>query len=129
MVLIFCVEFWELSHLKPNISSHSKPHTRSHTRHLKCFVLNTLCYKRKHLKQIVQDLLRGSEWLEILGLTRDLSQAQKKINVVTSWHSSTQKMRTCCIICTFYIHTFELYNYIRTLLLQKIKLFIFYCCL
>ena len=27
--------------LKPSISSHSKPHSRSLTRHLKCFVLNT----------------------------------------------------------------------------------------
>ena len=36
------------------------------TRVLKCFVLIKLCCKTKHLINLVQDLIRGFEWLEIL---------------------------------------------------------------
>ena len=35
--------------LKPGISSHSKHHMRL----LKCFVLNTLCSKTKHLRRLI----------------------------------------------------------------------------
>ena len=35
------------------------------SRHLKCFVLNTLCSKTKHRRH----LKRGFEWLELLGFT------------------------------------------------------------
>ena len=34
---------------------------------LKCFVLITLCCKTKRLRSLIWDLLRGFEWLEILG--------------------------------------------------------------
>ena len=50
--------------LKPSSSSHSKPPTG----HLKCFVLNTLCSKTKHLRCLVRDLVQGFKWLEELGL-------------------------------------------------------------
>ena len=45
------------------ISSHSKPCTRL----LKYFVLITLCYKTKHLRSLIQAIIWGFEWLEILG--------------------------------------------------------------
>ena len=45
--------------VKPSISSHSKPHTRSRTRHLKCFVLNTVCSKTKRLRRLLRDLVWG----------------------------------------------------------------------
>ena len=35
----------------------------------KCFVLNTLCFKTKHLRRLVWDLVRGFECIEILDLT------------------------------------------------------------
>ena len=56
--------FW----LKPSISSHLKPRTTPRTKLLKCFVLVTLCCKTKHLRSLVQAIVRGFEWLEILGL-------------------------------------------------------------
>ena len=47
--------------VKPSISSHSKPCTTPCTRLLKRFVLITLCCKTKHLRSLVQDLVRGFE--------------------------------------------------------------------
>ena len=74
--LIGAATIWELpclknpqySLLKPSISSHSKPRTKSCTRWFKCFVVEHSVFKTKHLRHIVQDLERGLEWLEILGL-------------------------------------------------------------
>ena len=53
--------------LKPSISTHSKTRTKACTRHFICLVLNTLCSKAKHVRHLVWDLIRGFEWLEILG--------------------------------------------------------------
>ena len=50
------------------ISCHSKPCKSSCTRHLNCFVFNTLL-KTKHMKHFVWDLVRGFECIEILDLT------------------------------------------------------------
>ena len=55
--------------LKPSISTHSKPCMTSRTRLLKCFVLITLCCKTKHLRSLVWAIVRGFEWLEIVGLS------------------------------------------------------------
>ena len=55
--------------LKPSIYSHSKPHTRSCMRRLKCFVLEHSVFKTKHLR-LVQDLIQGFKWLEILDLKK-----------------------------------------------------------
>ena len=41
--------------------------------YLKCFVLDTLCSKTRHLRRLVQDLIRSFEWLEIQGLRRGIS--------------------------------------------------------
>ena len=49
----YCTNLWWRSRnhsLKPSSSSHSKPHTRSCTRHLKCFVLEHSVFKTKHLR-------------------------------------------------------------------------------
>ena len=54
--------------VKPSISIQSKPCTMTCTRLLKCFVLNTPCSKTKHLRSLVRWLVRGFDWLEILGL-------------------------------------------------------------
>ena len=47
---------------KPSIStSHSKPRTTSHTRLLNFFVLIRLCCKTKHLRNLIQAIVRGFE--------------------------------------------------------------------
>ena len=43
----------KVKHLKPCISSHSKPRTTPRTMLLRCFVLYTLCCKLKHLRSLV----------------------------------------------------------------------------
>ena len=43
-----------------------------HTRLLKCFVLIKLCCKTKHLRSLVQAIVRGFEWLEVLGLSKSI---------------------------------------------------------
>ena len=53
--------------VKPSFSSHSKPPTMPCTRILKRFVLITLFCKTKHLRSLIQAIVRGSEWLEMLG--------------------------------------------------------------
>ena len=53
--------------LKPSISTHSKPCTMPRMRLLKCFVLQHSMIKTKHLRKLVQRLVRGFEWVEILG--------------------------------------------------------------
>ena len=55
--------------IKPSISSHSKSRMRSRMRRFKCFVLNALCSKTKHLRHFIRDLVQEFEWLEILGFT------------------------------------------------------------
>ena len=49
--------------VKPSSSSHSESCMSPCTRRFKCFVLNTLCSKTKHLRSLVPDF----EWLEELG--------------------------------------------------------------
>ena len=63
--------------IKSSISSHSKPHTMTCTRLLKCFVLHHSVIKTKHLRNLVWCL----EFLEILGLTVNFS-----IQVLKSKH-------------------------------------------
>ena len=41
---------------------------------LKCFVLNTLYSKTKHMRHLVRDLGWGFEWLEILGFSTESKQ-------------------------------------------------------
>ena len=53
--------------LKPSISTHSNPRTMPRMRLLKCFVLQHSIIKTKHLRSLVWRLLRGFEWVEILG--------------------------------------------------------------
>ena len=53
--------------------------------HLKCFVLNTLCYETKHLRHLIRDLVWGFEWLEILGL----------ISYTQYWYSTSEVMLVC----------------------------------
>ena len=60
--------FWLI--LKSSISSHSKPYMTHCTRHLKCFDLITLCCKTKHLRNLIGAIIRGFEWLEILGFSQ-----------------------------------------------------------
>ena len=57
----------KMSHHKPSISSHSKPRTRSRTKLLKCVALQHSIIKTTHLRSLIQGLIRGFEWLEILG--------------------------------------------------------------
>ena len=54
---------------KPSISTHSKPRTMPCTRLLKCFVMIALCCKTKPLRSLVEGIVRGFEWVEILGFT------------------------------------------------------------
>ena len=56
---------------KPSISSHSKPRTWSRMRHLKCFVLEQSVFKTNYSRRLV----RGFEWLEILGLSIPLTKS------------------------------------------------------
>jgi hypothetical protein len=56
-----------LNRLKPSISTHSKTRTTPRTRFLKCFVLITLCCKTKKLRSLIRGVVRGFEWVEILG--------------------------------------------------------------
>ena len=44
------------------------------TRLLTCFVLITLCCKTKHLRSLLWAILRGWDWLEILGCRRQYEQ-------------------------------------------------------
>ena len=53
--------------VKPSIFTHSKPHTMPHTRLLKRFVLQHSVIKTKHLRSLVRGIIRGFEWVEILG--------------------------------------------------------------
>ena len=55
--------------LKPGISTNSKPRRRPRTRLLKCFVLQHNVIKTKHLRSLIRVVVRGFEWVEILGLT------------------------------------------------------------
>ena len=49
------MSFFQKFRVKPSISSHLNPRTRR----LKCFVLNRLCSKIKHLRYFVQDLVQS----------------------------------------------------------------------
>ena len=63
-------------------------------RHLKCFVLNTLCSKTKHLRR----LARGFQWLEILGLRiylSFLSGGQTFIHIIAVNHSVNKTILNC----------------------------------
>ena len=59
---------------KPSIFTHSKPRTTPHTRVLKCLVLITLCCKTKHLRSLVQGIVQGFEWLEMLDYCNAINQ-------------------------------------------------------
>ena len=69
VVLGFCIHIITNTNIKPSISSQSKPCTMTCIRLLKCFVLNTLFSKTKHLRSLVQVIVRGFDWPEILGLS------------------------------------------------------------
>ena len=56
--------------VKPSFSSHSKPRMR----HLKRFVLITLFWKTKHLRSLIQDIVQGFEWLEMLDYCNAINQ-------------------------------------------------------
>ena len=51
--------------LKPCISSHSNPHMIARTRLLKCFVLQHIVIRTKHLRNLVWGIIRGFECLEM----------------------------------------------------------------
>ena len=61
--------------VKPSICSHLKPYTRSLTTCLTCFVLEQSVYKTKHMRRLVQSLVGGFEWLQILGFSDQRHQA------------------------------------------------------
>ena len=76
-----------LDSVKPSISTHSN---LTRTRLLKCFVLITLCCKTKHLRNLVQAIIRGFEWLEIQGLwlwcyKRLTKPLHKSKSLIKSW--------------------------------------------
>ena len=54
------------------------------TRLLKCSVFNTLFCKTQHLRSLIRAIIRGFEWLEIVGLSSGfLRRPQNCINVKT----------------------------------------------
>ena len=57
--------------LNSSISSYSKHCSTPRTRLIKCkcFVLITLCCKTKHLRSLVQVIVRDFEWLEVLAFS------------------------------------------------------------
>ena len=59
--------------IKLSISSHSKHCTRPRTRHLKCFVLNTLSSRTKHLRCIIWCLVRR------LWITRNIGHKRQTV--------------------------------------------------
>ena len=69
----------KLAFPKPCIFGHSKPITRFWMLHLKCFVLNTLCSKTKHLRHSVRNFVQGYEWLQILGFTLNFLISKQSI--------------------------------------------------
>ena len=52
----------------------TKPRTKPRMRLLKCFVLIELCFKTKSLRILEWGVVRGFEWVEILGLILGKSQ-------------------------------------------------------
>ena len=67
--------------LKPSISTHSKPRMRL----LKCFVLQHSVIKAKHLRSLVQGVVRGFKWVEILGLSMRLALLHSRL-IFIIWH-------------------------------------------
>ena len=64
MAHYYCTNLWRRSRnhsLKPSIFTHSKP--------LKGFVLQHSVIKPKHFRSLVRGIVRGFEWVEILGFT------------------------------------------------------------
>ena len=85
------------------------------TRLLKCFVLMTLCCKTKRLRSLIGGVVRGFEWVEILGLSQVNShQSFTVMSIYTNIFMCTILLQTPQPVSTYVVnilHVWDSYIY------------------
>ena len=94
------------SRLKPSISTHSKHRTMLGMRLLKCFVLQHSVIKTKHLRSLIRGVVRGFEWVEILGLRHHIKSQPLKLYCFCFVESSMLYFCLCTLLLKLSLFNF-----------------------